>query len=89
MVVILDTRYGLIGQPIFKGHSEILEKLPHFEIELNIMPFSHGLEFFTRVVSIFMKNLFNVYSGPVNRFYFVLTTENIFSLCRDVKYCVI
>ncbi len=29
------------------------------------------------------------FPGPVNRFYFVLTTKNIFSLCRDVNYCVV
>jgi hypothetical protein len=26
--------------------------------------------------------------GPVKKFYFLLTTKNIFSPCSDVKYCV-
>jgi hypothetical protein len=29
------------------------------------------------------------FTGPVNRFYFVLMTKNIFSPCSDVNYCVV
>jgi hypothetical protein len=44
-----------------------------------------------RLFSVFCKNqIINMKNpGSVNRFFFVLTTKNIFSPCSDVKYCVV